>query len=39
MMNINDLVTRYVAFRRMLGDQYVVTEKTLRSFCRANTSD
>ncbi len=34
-MNINDLVTRYVAFRRTLGDQYLITEKTLRSFCRA----
>lgn len=35
MITINDLVTRYVAFRRMLGDQYVVTETALRSFCRA----
>jgi|HubBroStandDraft_4_1064222.scaffolds.fasta_scaffold09113_3 integrase/recombinase XerD len=34
-MTIDDLVTRYVAFRRSLGDQYVVTERTLRSFCRA----
>jgi integrase/recombinase XerD len=33
-MNIEDLVTRYIAFRRSLGDQYVVTEKALRSFCR-----
>jgi integrase len=34
-MNISDLVTRYVAFRRALGEQCVITEKTLRSFCRA----
>jgi integrase/recombinase XerD len=34
-MTINDLVTRYIAFRRSLGDQYVITERTLRSFCRA----
>jgi integrase/recombinase XerD len=34
-MNINDLVVRYVAFRRTLGEQYIITERTLRSFCRA----
>src|SRR5581483_7532809 len=37
-MNINDLVTRYVAFRRTLGDQYLITEKTLRSFCPRHRS-
>jgi integrase/recombinase XerD len=35
MMNINDLVMRYVAFRRTLGEQCIITEKTLRAFCRA----
>lgn len=34
-MTITDLVTRYVAFRRTLGEQYVITERALRSFCRA----
>lgn len=34
-MNIKDLVKHYVAFRRTLGEQYIVTEQTLRSFCRA----
>jgi integrase/recombinase XerD len=34
-MTIHDLVTHYVAFRRALGEQYLVTEKTLHSFCRA----
>jgi integrase/recombinase XerD len=34
-MTTDDLVTRYIAFRRSLGDQYVITEKALRSFCRA----
>jgi integrase/recombinase XerD len=34
-MTINDLVTSYVAFRRTLGDQFIITEKALRSFCRA----
>jgi site-specific recombinase XerD len=34
-MTINDLVAHYVAFRRTLGEQYIVTERTLRSFCRA----
>jgi integrase/recombinase XerD len=34
-MNITDLVTHYVEFRRTLGEQCVITEKALRSFCRA----
>jgi integrase len=34
-MTINDLVTYYVAFRRTLGEKCIITEKTLRSFCRA----
>jgi integrase/recombinase XerD len=34
-MNINNVVTRYVAFRRTLGEQCIITEKTLQSFCRA----
>jgi site-specific recombinase XerD len=34
-MTINDLVAHYVAFRRALGEQYIITERTLRSFCRA----
>jgi integrase/recombinase XerD len=34
-MTVNDLVTRYVTFRRTLGDQCIITEKALRSFCRA----
>ena len=34
-MNIDDLVTHYVAFRRTLGEQCITTEKILRSFCRA----
>ena len=34
-MNINDLVTQYVAFRRTLGERCIATEETLRSFCRA----
>jgi site-specific recombinase XerD len=34
-MNISDLVTHYVAFRRTLGEQYVITERALQSFCRA----
>ena len=34
-MNINDLVTHYVAFRRTLGERCITTEKILRSFCRA----
>jgi site-specific recombinase XerD len=34
-VNINDLVTYYVAFRRTLGQRCNTTEKILRSFCRA----
>ena len=34
-MNINDLVTHYVAFRRTLGERFNTTENILRSFCRA----
>jgi integrase/recombinase XerD len=34
-MNINDLVTQYVAFRRTLGERCKTAEETLRSFCRA----
>lgn len=34
-MNVNDLVTRYVDFRRMLGQRCNTTEKILRSFARA----
>ncbi len=34
-MNVNDLVTHYVAFRRTLGARCNTTEKILRSFCRA----
>jgi integrase len=34
-MTIDELVTHYVAFRRTLGEQYIITEKALRSFCRA----
>ena len=34
-MNVNDLVTHYVAFRRTLGQRCNTTEKILRSFCRA----
>lgn len=34
-MNINDLVTRYVAFRRGLGDKFQSNEAVLLSFCRA----
>jgi integrase/recombinase XerD len=34
-MTITDLVTHFVAFRRTLGEQCIITEKTLRSFCRA----
>src|SRR5262249_37003433 len=34
-MTINELVTHYVTFRRTLGERCAVTEKTLRSFCRA----
>jgi integrase/recombinase XerD len=34
-MNINDLVTQYVAFRRALGERCKTNEAVLRSFCRA----
>lgn len=34
-MTINDLVTRYVAFRRKLGERCNSTEEILRTFCRA----
>jgi integrase/recombinase XerD len=34
-VNIDELVTHYVTFRRTLGEQCIITEKTLRSFCRA----
>lgn len=34
-MNLNDLVTKYVAFRRMLGERCHAAEEILQSFCRA----
>jgi integrase/recombinase XerD len=34
-MNINDLVTRYVTFRRTLGERCKTNESILRSFCRS----
>jgi integrase/recombinase XerD len=34
-MNISDLVTQYVAFRRTLGERCKGNEDVLRSFCRA----
>lgn len=34
-MNINDLVTHYVAFRRTMGERCKTGEDILRSFCRA----
>ncbi len=34
-MNLNDLVTSYVDFRRTLGEKCVTNEAVLRSFCRA----
>jgi integrase/recombinase XerD len=34
-MNLNDLVTQYVAFRRMLGEPCRAAEEILQSFCRA----
>lgn len=34
-MNINDLVTHYVTFRRTLGERCRTTEFILRAFCRA----
>jgi integrase len=33
-MNINNLVTHYVTFRRTLGDQFLGIETILRAFCR-----
>jgi integrase/recombinase XerD len=34
-MNVEDLVTHYVTFRRALGERCDTTESVLRSFCRA----
>lgn len=34
-MNVNDLVTHFVAFRRTLGERCITNEHTLRSFSRA----
>lgn len=34
-MNVDELVTNYVAFRRTLGEKYKTNESILRSFCRA----
>ena len=34
-MNINDLVTHYVTFRRTLGERCKTNESILRSFCRS----
>ena len=34
-MNIDELVTHYVAFRRTLGEKFKTNESILRSFCRA----
>ena len=34
-MNIRNLVTQYLAFRRALGEQCKNNEDILRSFCRA----
>lgn len=34
-MNINDLVTHYVTFRRTLGERCQTNEALLRSFCRS----
>ena len=34
-MNLNDLVTCYVDFRRTLGEKCLTNEAVLRSFCRA----
>jgi integrase/recombinase XerD len=34
-VNINDLVTHYVDFRRTMGQRFNTTENILRSFCRA----
>jgi integrase/recombinase XerD len=34
-MNVYELVTHYVAFRRTLGEKFKTNESILRSFCRA----
>ena len=34
-MNLSDLVTHYVTFRRTLGERCQTNERLLRSFCRA----
>jgi integrase/recombinase XerD len=34
-MNVTDLVTHYVDFRRTMGQRFNTTENILRSFCRA----
>lgn len=34
-MNVHDLVTHYVAFRKALGERCETAEDVLRSFCRA----
>jgi len=34
-MNITDLVTQYISFRRTLGEQCRTTEAILQAFCRA----
>lgn len=34
-MNVDELVTHYVAFRRTLGEKYESKETILRAFCRA----
>ena len=34
-MNINDLVTHYVTYRRSLGERCETNEAILRSFCRS----
>ena len=34
-MNINDLVTHYITFRRTLGERCRTKEFILRAFCRA----
>jgi len=34
-MNVQDLVTQYLVYRRTLGGRFNTTENVLRSFCRA----
>jgi site-specific recombinase XerD len=34
-LNVDELVTHYVAFRRTLGEKFKTNESILRSFCRA----